>query len=79
MTFGFLSAAIAAFLPLVRYLPEPGVSFCCFEAAFCCAASVLPDDTCADAAMVPASNAAATIADSKPVLMGVLYSRFAVQ
>jgi hypothetical protein len=40
---------------------------------------VLPDDTCADAAMVPASNAAATIADSKPVLIGVLYSRSAVQ
>jgi hypothetical protein len=31
---------------------------------------VLPDDTCADAAMVPDSNVAATIADSKQVLMG---------
>jgi hypothetical protein len=79
VTFCFLAAAIAAFSSLGRYLPEPGVSLCCFEAAFCCAAFVLPDDTCADAAMVPASNVAATIADSKPVLMGILYSLFAVQ
>ena len=51
MTFCFLDAAIAAFSSLGRYLPESGVSCCGFEAAFCCAALVLPDDTCADAAM----------------------------
>ena len=50
-------------------MPELGASCRGFEAAFCCAALVLPDDTWADAATVPASKTVVTRADIRPVFM----------
>jgi hypothetical protein len=49
------------------YLPEFGGSYFLSEAAFCCAAFVLPDDTCADA--MSQSMAAAKRANSILVLI----------
>ena len=54
---------------LAGYLPEYGASCRGFEAAFCCAALVLPDDTCADAVTEAANKTAVTAADIAPVLM----------
>jgi hypothetical protein len=56
-------------LALAGYLPEYGASCRGFEAAFCCAALVLPDDTCADAVTEAANKTAVTAADITPVLM----------
>jgi hypothetical protein len=52
------------------YLPEFGGSCFFSEAAFCCAAFVLPDDTCADAMLQ--SVAAANKANS--ILVLITYS-----
>ena len=55
------------------YLPESCGSCCGLEAEFCCAASVLPDDTCADAASQVST--AAKKANSRRVLTYALLSR----
>ena len=51
------------------YLPEFGSCFE-LEAAFCCAALVLPDDTWAALVSVPPSMPAAKIANTKRVAVG---------
>ncbi len=53
------------------YLPEFGGSWCEPEAAFCCAALVLPDDTWADTA--PQDMTAAKTANSRSF---PIYARF---
>ena len=55
------------------YFPEFGSS-CDLEAAFCCAALVLPDDTWADTGSVPLSITAARTPNRKRVLIVLVQS-----